>query len=54
MFNYFLVEHKGEFLSLCTTFLCIKSFKGDITNTVSANLMLVLRTYKVVLHPSYL
>ncbi len=28
--------------------------KGDITHTVSPNLMLILSTYRVVLHPSYL
>ncbi len=30
------------------------SFKGDLTHTVSPNLMLILSTYGVVLHPSYL
>ncbi len=29
-------------------------FKGDLTHTVSPNLMLILSTYRVVLHPSYL
>ncbi len=28
--------------------------KGDLTHTVSPNLMLILSTYRVVLHPSYL
>ncbi len=28
--------------------------KGGITHTVSPNLMLILSTYRVVLHPSYL
>ncbi len=33
----------------------IKSqLKGGITHTVSPNLMLILSTYRVVLHPSYL
>ncbi len=31
-----------------------KSVKGDLTHTVSPNLMLILSTYRVVLHPSYL
>ncbi len=34
------------------TFYC--EFKGDLTHTVSPNLMLILSTYRVVLHPSYL
>ncbi len=29
-------------------------FKGELTHTVSPNLMLILSTYRVVLHPSYL
>ncbi len=29
-------------------------FKGGITHTVSPNLMLILSTYRAVLHPSYL
>ncbi len=29
-------------------------FKGGITHTVSPNLMLILSTYRVVLHPSYM
>ncbi len=29
-------------------------FKGALTHTVSPNLMLILSTYRVVLHPSYL
>ncbi len=32
----------------------IYPFKGDLTHTVSPNLMLILSTYRVVLHPSYL
>ncbi len=32
----------------------ISAFKGDLTHTVSPNLMLILSTYRVVLHPSYL
>ncbi len=28
--------------------------KGDLTHTVSPNLMLILSTYRVVLHSSYL
>ncbi len=30
------------------------TLKGDLTHTVSPNLMLILSTYRVVLHPSYL
>ncbi len=30
------------------------SFKGDLTHTVSPNLMLILSTYRVVLHPLYI
>ncbi len=32
----------------------IVKLKGSITHTVSPNLMLILSTYRVVLHPSYL
>ncbi len=32
----------------------IYPIKGDLTHTVSPNLMLILSTYRVVLHPSYL
>ncbi len=32
----------------------LKELKGDLTHTVSPNLMLTLSTYRVVLHPSYL
>ncbi len=32
----------------------LQYLKGDITHTVSPNLMLILSTYRVVLHPSYL
>ncbi len=30
------------------------TLKGDLTHTVSPNLMLILSTYRVVLHASYL
>ncbi len=32
----------------------LRYVKGDLTHTVSPNLMLILSTYRVVLHPSYL
>ncbi len=32
----------------------VAHLKGDLTHTVSPNLMLILSTYRVVLHPSYL
>ncbi len=34
--------------------LNLQGIKGDLTHTVSPNLMLILSTYRVVLHPSYL
>ncbi len=38
--------------SLVSERIC--TVKGDLTHTVSPNLMLILSTYRVVLHPSYL
>ncbi len=39
---------------LIYTYAVARGFKGDLTHTVSPNLMLILSTYRVVLHPSYL
>ncbi len=39
---------------ICSLWGAVFIIKGDLTHTVSPNLMLILSTYRVVLHPSYL
>ncbi len=42
------------FFLILSLFFQNKRFNGDLTHTVSPNLMLILSTYRVVLHLSYL